>query len=744
MKEIKKTYLILVCILILCTLICACSQNAGSVQESDQYNMFTSSLLFSSADSKILERVTEDFTYEDIVDRYILASNSEYCLVNDWARLGEIGNNKFYNDFYLYDYISGEMQIFRCEEVPDNTMYQATMNDQKIVLFDMYAGSFYVYDKNATLLAQSETLSDKIALEHLADIQCDANYIYLTLDDGDTLCILDYDLNLLYTEASESGWRLFPNHENACLIAKSADDFFGYNLEDELEKVEYKLTLPDDFSFEYDYIYAGDEYYDFYVKYSYYVGEEDEKVCDLVGVKDGVGYKLFSAEQMGFSKDDLYTVVPIGNTSYIVCHNNSADGIKEYYLLEASDTEMDYSIESGKEILEIAGLFIPEELRKVVNAFNFTSDKYYIELVEYSTKYEDVGDALNALYVDVATKQTIDGIVLYGLDKSDLVKNDVLMDLYEYFTNSHVVYEESFVPFIWENMKDKDGKITSVYPDYTVTGLLSAEEISLDNIQTYAGEVEGGTFLFAETDSLEVLRDLMKYSGNQFVDEELKQANFDEEFIAILELLKEEERKKSAYTFDSPTAILEKEALVLYDELTIPYSYSYFKYLFGSEFVCTNYGIDAPVLVPGMSEMGITTYSDSKDGMYAFLDYMFTDEVYHLYFGQFRFPVLQSFWDDWMIRVTATENYTDRFNEQILAGNFTYGYNDVVVTLGSMNEEEASKMKAMIESSVYIEPMDEEYLAIIDEEVQAYLYGDKTAEEVCEILENRIVTALNE
>lgn len=97
-----------------------------------------------------------------------------------------------------------------------------------------------------------------------------------------------------------------------------------------------------------------------------------------------------------------------------------------------------------------------------------------------------------------------------------------------------------------------------------------------------------------------------------------------------------------------------------------------------------------------------------------------------------------------MIRVTATETYTDRFNEQILAGNFTYGFNDVVVTLGSMSEEEASKMKTMVESAVYMEPVNVKYLTIMEEEVQSYLYGDKTAEEVCEVLERRILTAIKE
>lgn len=747
MKEMKKKYMTLICIATILMTLCACSKALDYIEESEQYNKFSSSLLFSATDSKISERITEEFTYEDVIDRYILASNGECCLINDWARLGEMGNNTFYNDFFLYDYANGEMQAFQCEEVLDNTMYQAAMNDEKIILFDVYARSFYVYDKDASLLTQSEKLSNEIGLNRLADIQCDANYIYLTLGDGETLCVLDYNLNLLFTETSESGWRLFPNHEKACLIAESTKDFYQYEKEEGLVEIDYKLTLPEDYNFEYDYIYPGDENYDFYVKFSYYVGEEDEKeeVCDLVGIKDGIGYKIFSTEQMGFSKDNLYTVISTDNASYIVGNYDSVDSVMKYYLLEECDTVMDYSVENGKETLQIAGLFIPEELKKTVNAFNLTSDAYYIELIEYSGTYEDVEDALNALYIDVATKQTIDGIILLELDKGDLVENDVLMDLNEYFTTGHVVSEEDFEPFVWENMKDEEGRITSVYPEFTVTGLLSAEDFSLDNLQYYKSLTGDGTFLFAETDSLGLFRELMKYSGNKFVNEEAKEVNFDEEFIAFLELLKaEEERKGSISVLDSPTAILEGEALALYEELAIPYSYTYFKYLFNSEFICTNYGVDAPVLVPGTSEIGIASYTDNKEGMYAFLDYMFTDEVYHWYFGKFRFPVLQSFWDDWMIRITATENYTDRFNEQILAGTFTYGYNDVVVNLGSMSEEEAAEMKAMIEGSVYIEPMDTEYLAIMEEEVQSYLYGDKTAEEVCKVLENRILTALKE
>lgn len=744
----KKNCFMLISILIMILLLSACSNDANCVQESDEYNKFTSSLLFTSGDSRILERVTEEFTYEDIWERIILASNRKCCLVNDWARVGEIGENKFYNDFYLYDYASGEFQVFECNEIPDSTRYLAAMNDEKVVLFDLYAGILYVYDFNAKLLTQSDVLSDTAVFANTSELQCDGDYIYLTFGSGmvaDALYVLDYDLTLLDTKTSEKGWRLFPNYEKTCLIADSVNSFYEFDGEKGLQKVDYKLSLPDDFNFESDSVFTGDTTYDFYVKYSYYGDEGNKSTCDLVGVRDGIGYKVFSPEQMGFVKEDLNTVIPVGTTGYIVGKYNISMDVMEYYLLEPCDEVMDYSIGNGKTVLRIAGLFAPAELRKTVNAFNLSSDSYYIELVEYSQKYEDVEDALNALYIDVATQKSVDGIVLLELDKSDLVENDLLMDLSEYFSGEHVVSAEDYEPFVWESMKDKEGKITSVYPEFTITGLLSANDISLDNLQSYKELSNEEKFLFAESDSLSLFRELMKYSGSRFINEEAKEVYFDEDFIVLLEVLKEEEqRKKDSYSFDSPTAVLEGDALALYEELAIPYSYAYYKYLFDTEFVCTNFGVDAPVLVPGTTEIGITTYSEHKEGMYAFLDYMFTEEVYHRYYGQFRFPVLQSFWDDWMIRVTATETYTDRFNEQILAGNFTYGFNDVVVTLGSMSEEEASKMKTMVESAVYMEPVNVKYLAIMEEEVQSYLYGDKTAEEVCEVLERRILTAIKE
>ena len=130
--------------------------------------------------------------------------------------------------------------------------------------------------------------------------------------------------------------------------------------------------------------------------------------------------------------------------------------------------------------------------------------------------------------------------------------------------------------------------------------------------------------------------------------------------------------------------------------------------------------------------------------MYAFMDYIFGEEIYGRWFGETELPVLKSHWEDWMIRLTATENYTDRFGKQILVGSNSYGMNGVIMEIGSVSVEEATRMKDMIASSVYVEPMDEEYMTILSEEVQYYLNGERNLDETCEMLENRLGIALEE
>lgn len=728
-----------------------CSKDPFKTAEN--YNQFTRTYMFFATDTNVTSRIDAERSGDDNITRDIMGSNGETCLINDWARIGVISEGTTsYNDFYIYDYKSGELeQILTEGEVPDDTVYRGTISrNNEVILMDLESNMIYLYDlRIKELISKDGTtldLPEGVVFEGPQLIFCDESYFYTTLlRHEEILLVFDYELNLVSVEEAEEMWKIYPHLGDACMLADGRDKFYQYLPESGLTPMDYTLKLsweelPDNAQ-----IYPGDGDYDFYYV-SETIKDNNGNVIvpsHLIGVKGGVGYKVIDFEATGLVGAYVHWVVPDGNGNYVMEYFNIADLSEEYYYFQASNEAISYSASEGKETIQIAGYMIPSNLNQAALAFNNTSEEYYIELVEYCDKYEDPEDAWNALYLDVAANQEADAVLLYGMDKSDLIENDVLLDLNDYFTTGHVVTAEDFEPFVWENMQNEEGAVYSVYPEFSLVGFMTEGDVSLEDFSDYDSLTADGKVLFADGDAIGNFMQLMRYSGDRFVDEESGELHLDEDFITLLEVIKEE-NSANATPADSSLAVLEGRAIGIQGDIMMPYSYFFYEYLFGGEFVCNSYGAEGPVFVPSMMELGVTSYSDSREGVYAFFDYVFSEEIYNRWFGETELPVLKGAWEDWMIRLTATENYTDRFGNQILVGSNSYGMNGVVMEIDVVSSEDAEHMKDMISGATYIEPMDSEYLTILEEEVQYYLNGERDAKTTCEMLENRLSIALEE
>ena len=180
-----------------------------------------------------------------------------------------------------------------------------------------------------------------------------------------------------------------------------------------------------------------------------------------------------------------------------------------------------------------------------------------------------------------------------------------------------------------------------------------------------------------------------------------------------------------------------------YGSFEIPYSYFFAKKFLDGKVNCTNISTDGPIIVAD-EEIGILSYSANKEVIYDFLDYMFTEENYHRYYGNLKFPVLKTAWDDWETRLTAETDYVDRFGDTIVSVDFEYYENDVRAVIKPVEDKDIDEMNELFKRSKYVEPMPEQYLSVIAEEAAYYFSGEHTAQETCEMIENRLQIAMEE
>lgn len=723
--------------------------------------MLSMAVIFSGCEEK--EKKAEDYnkfevnqmlTFESTYE--IIGQSNEGIILNDYRIRGDIEDFECENSFWIYKEEKGtlqELSFAGLEEENTYFLYAASPRGE-ILIADEMNGVLSLFQGDGTQIFRKEMKEIGLTgLEEngIASIGCDEEYIYISTYNWETgngdFVVLDYSTELIYQEVlpEEMAELIFlPNVAGPCMFTPdNGETIYAYE-ENALQKVKSKGLPKSEERMLSNGVFPGDDKHDFY-----YLKAIEEEVGVyhylLMGAKDGTEESIFSFSDLGMEDDAICSVLPDGEDNFIVSALLSGTDIVVVYSVTAGDEMKPYTANEGKQKIVIGGLLGMDMIRGSVLSFNNTSENYYIEIKDYSTLYEELEDAENALILDITRGDNLDAVLLYGMDKEQLTKNGMLADLTPYLERGTGLTKDSIMPNVLEGMVSEDGKIYSVYPEYWLEGIVSNGQLD-ENWEESSDNITDQQTLFADGDAIGNLWSLLTYSEGRYIREEDDGVVVTEEFINLLASLKKNQEIASLHAAETSTAsvLAENRAYASWEMIEFPYSYLFFDMILEEQFEYGAVAGDAPVLVPGFSEFGVLAGSNQQDGMYAFFDHIFSEDVYDTLYGNMYFPVLKTDWEEWRIRLTATEGYTDRYGENILVGDFYYGVGDMSVTIGSIGEEEAEAMMEKIESARYIPPMKEAYLTIIQEETERYFNGETTIESVKDNIENRLSYAMAE
>ena len=86
----------------------------------------------------------------------------------------------------------------------------------------------------------------------------------------------------------------------------------------------------------------------------------------------------------------------------------------------------------------------------------------------------------------------------------------------------------------------------------------------------------------------------------------------------------------------------------------------------------------------------------------------------------------------------------DEEGNPVEISNYSYGWGDFEMDIYAVSEEEAAKMMDTINRIDGAYSYNEQLMAIIEEESAPYFAGQKTVDEVADIIQNRIQLYVNE
>jgi len=486
------------------------------------------------------------------------------------------------------------------------------------------------------------------------------------------------------------------------------------------------------------------EGYDLYLSCSESIcgyNAEDNKVEKLVDFNDssiGLGSFTFMDNAVAISESEIIADIP----------NNLDDDANICRLTKVRPEDV-----IDKTQITLGGLYMDTLLTQRVMDFNRKNDKYIVKLIDYANLYSDsYEEAAKQFKLDVTSGKAPDIISVdsLGVSVDSLVNKGIILDLTSQFEQGGALSEHELLPNIDKLMR-VDDKIYSIIPYYTVSTYVIRDKFA-----------EGKTSLtYEECDELiqknntdykkafgpsnykeDLISYIWMYNRNEFIDWDNKKCDFNnQEFIGLLNFINKfppVPKNDNGQIFDD--TLINQDKQIFYQTFWGGiYDYAYTKQVqFNDEIAFigfpNNLGKNCASVYPGC-KLSVNSKTSNTEGVYEFLETLFntSDD-----------SSIATFSSDKAVFESAAQDATKEFDGSSDEAYFTNYMTGDKIKKKPLSQEEVKKFCDYVVSIDTLYEVEGDISKIISEEASALFEGQKSAEEVAEIIQNRVNVYINE
>lgn len=438
---------------------------------------------------------------------------------------------------------------------------------------------------------------------------------------------------------------------------------------------------------------------------------------------------------------------------YMLQNTNGQEEVKaENQLSEDSNPTVEAALNEVKAsrevVITVGGIAGLNGIQKTVDAFNNSQDLYWVELYKYGSMSE--------LLLDVSRKQGADIYYMEYLDLVSLAEKGVIEELTPYFECSDVVKKENMIKSVLRAGSVGEGMyyviprfkptIYLVEKGYTDNGVWS-----IGDYLELAEKYPDGMLSEQVTNPKNMLLNDVKMAIDNYIDWETRTCNFtDEEFVQLLERLK----SYSTKSYSGMKGYTVAEQLHQKYILTKMVNLSWFPYMVEYKDMrdslleyCEIAGMpnDGEQLKYSMiyNEIyGINAGSENKEVAWAFLEYMLSEDyqasLQNMYGGDNSFPARRDVLEESLNAEIGAVPEKEFFHINSYTREKESG-------ISEFTEEDKQIILNIVEHCYTSFAVNTgEIYNIIKEEVAYYFEGNKSAEEVAQIIQNRLSLYLME
>ena len=523
---------------------------------------------------------------------------------------------------------------------------------------------------------------------------------------------------------------------------------------------------------------------------NFFAGSGDYKLYSsgskgLYGIRaDGSSDELVNWLDSDLGEGYVRSLISMDNGDYIVLYydySSSKNSGTTFYRL----TQRDASEIENTKIITIGSLNGDWELRDQVSKFNKSHDGVRFKIVDYSQydRYDEdketyVQGSVSELKKDIVSGNAPD--MVFGSDNAltqSLGRKGVFVDLYEMLDKDADLKKDDIMPNVLKAC-EVNGKLLSIANTFTLDTLI-AKKKNVDNkerwsadelIEAYNNRSNKDMHLCG-MDTRDSVMELLVYTFYSLIDFDKSECHFDDpEFQKLLNFIDTFEPGQEFDNYDDP------EAQAYYEEMD--------KY-YGNTALKSDKVLTSPLYIYEPQELVTTLNGELKGEDIVFIGYPSNEGQGSMMMLNSAFSILETSENKDLCWELIKSNFKELTEEDEKEGYISYSYGMSALKKnfekqlnkcmnkpyyyddnGKKQEYDYTYYDDKGENEIKVDPLSQEQVdfiydyvsnttrvmggldpdmnSIVEEEIMAYIKGEKTAQEAANLLQNRISLILSE
>ncbi|MBD5460299.1 MAG: extracellular solute-binding protein [Lachnospiraceae bacterium] len=505
-----------------------------------------------------------------------------------------------------------------------------------------------------------------------------------------------------------------------------------------------KTGDPVEFPFNvYNYNISGSKYYDLLLRnstgvFGYNLGDQDPT-------------PLMNIINSDIATTSINGIVEISETQFLGSYYDNLDGTQHAALF----TYVDPADIPDKEVISIATYYMDYQMRRRVIEFNKTNETYRITVIDYSqySAMDDYMSGYTRLNNDILAGNTPDIIVIdNNMPVDSYIAKGVLANIYDFLDEDEELNREDY----FQNILDAfsvNGKLYTIVPDFYVQTVLGKTADvgtepgwTMQDLKAVLATKPEGTNVFESNTTRDgIMWYVMMMALPQYMDRETGKCSFDSQgFMDLLEFLKEFPTEGDPNAWEDPdywdnyqSQWREGRTLLAVTNITEARDLIQTAHgTFGEPVTFIGFPTESGngSIIQTSNRYAISAKSRNKAGAWEFMRYYFTDEYQD---GSYYMPVNKEIWMEHARQAMERYSWTDAETGEVYYEDYTAWIGGESIVIDPLSQEEVDALYDFVCSLDTPYYYDEDIVNIINEEAEAFFAGQKSVEQVAEIIQGR-------